>query len=72
MILVNPRKTVQTFRSSGMLNLGQYGLDTMSFKVIFEFAVPTVVVLDYMRPESTSMIEYRLAVPGMDSGVLRM
>jgi hypothetical protein len=72
MILVNLRKTVQTFRSSGMLNSGQYGLDTISFKVIFEFAVPTVVVLDYMRPESISIIEYRLAVPGMNSGVHRM
>jgi len=44
----------------------QYGLDTISFKVIFEFAVPTTVVVDYMRPKLASMIEYRLAVPGID------
>jgi len=49
MILVNSRKTVLTFRSSGDASRGQYGLDTLSFKVIFEFAVPTAIVMDYSR-----------------------
>jgi len=32
-----------------MLQSGQYGLDTLSFKVIFECAVPTAIVVDYSR-----------------------
>ena len=51
-----------------MLHSGHYRLDIISFKVIFEFAVPTAVVVDHMLPKPASLIEYQLAVIGIDLG----
>jgi hypothetical protein len=48
-ILVNSRKNGLGFVRPGMLHSGQYGLDTISFKVIFAFADPPAVIVDSSR-----------------------
>jgi hypothetical protein len=41
---------------SGMINLGQYRLDTMFYEVIFEFAFPTTTIVDSAGSELTFVI----------------
>ncbi len=62
MILVNSRKTVLLSVRPGMLHSGQYGPETISFTVTFEFAVPTAVVVDYLtlRPLRSPQCSYDL------------
>jgi len=54
------QKTVPAFRLSEDAFSCQYWLDTVSFQMIFEFAAPTTVIVNYVGSKLAPMIHYQL------------